>query len=417
MQSIPAEIIAIGDELLYGQTLDTNSQWLCTALTQLGAQVVQRTTVGEEEEAILGALDAAEQRATIILLTGGLGPTADDLTRGVLARYLHRPLVLHEQGLADMQAAFQRRGLTMPANNKPQAMLPAGGTLMRNLLGTAPGMWLEKQGKVFVALPGVPYAMKKMVTATVLPRLKAQFALPIIYQKLIHTVGIAESWLADKLQDWAQQLPSHIQLAYLPRLGTVQLKLTATGKERSQLEEEVATQIQKLMPLAGEYIYGYDEDTLEAVVGQLLQAQGKTLALAESCTGGYVSHMLTRVPGSAAYYCGGVTAYQNKVKINVLGVQATTIAQHTAVSKETAVAMAQQVRKKLQSDIGLATTGLAGPGGGNAQKPVGTVWIAQADAHTTQAQKLQLGTDRWQNIQLAAVALLDLARKALLQAD
>lgn len=414
MKNILAEIITIGDELLDGQSNDTNRQWLCQRLTQIGSKVIHATTVGDEEEAILAALAAAEQRANIILLTGGLGPTKDDRTKSALARYFESPLALHEQALADITAILRHNGLGMTATNKTQAMLPTRCTIIRNSLGTAPGMWFDKQDKVFISLPGVPHEMHKMVTDRVLPGLQKKFSMPVIYHKVIHTVGIAESYLADKLQAWEEQLPDYIHLAYLPGLGTtVKLGLTVTGKQLEDVQQEVAAQIHELIPLIGEYMYGYDDDTLEAVVGRLLQGQGKTLATAESCSGGYVAHMITRVPGSSAYYQGGLIPYQNEAKINVLGVQEATLAAHTAVSEETAIEMAQQVQKKFRSDIGLASTGIAGPSGGSREKPVGTVWIAVANGTTTHTQKLQLGSDRLMHIQLTAIALLDLLRKIL----
>lgn len=413
MQHIPAEVISIGDELLYGQTLDTNSQWLSMEFAKIGSKVIQATTVGDEKEAIMDALSAAEQRATIIITTGGLGPTQDDLTKQALVRYFNSPLVLHEHALADVQNAFQRRGKVPTAADKAQAILPAHSTIIRNKLGTAPGMWWERTGKVFVALPGVPDEMKQMMMDTVLPRLKAQFDLPTIYHKTIHTIGIVESRLAEVIKPWMEALPSHTKLAYLPGLGIVKLRLTAVGTHVAQLKQDVEKQVRKLQPWAGPYIYGYDEDTLEEVVGKLLKAQGKTIALAESCSGGYVSQMITRTPGSSAYYQGGIIPYHNAAKMELLGVQATTLEHHGAVSKATAMEMAQYVRTKFKASIGLASTGIAGPGGGSDEKPVGTVWIALADGHTTHTEKLQLGSDRLYNIQLTAIYLLNLLRKVL----
>lgn len=413
MQQIPTEIISIGDELLYGQTLDTNSHWLRTALTKIGSKVIQATTVGDKEQAIIRALSAAEERATIIITTGGLGPTQDDLTKQALVRYLNSSLVLYKQALTDIQRALQARGKVPTPADRAQAMLPAHSSSIANKLGTAPGMWLEQKDKVLVALPGVPHEMKQMMQDTVLPRLRKHFDLPTIYHKTIHTIGIIESQLATVIKPWVAALPSHIHLAYLPDVGTVQLRLTTVGAHRAQLKQEVEGQVHKLQFWAAPYIYGYDEDTLEEVVGKLLKIRGKTLAIAESCSGGYASQLITRVPGSSVYYQGGIVPYQNTAKRELLGIQEATLVQDGAVSKATVIAMAQQVRAKFQAAIGLASTGIAGPGGGSSAKPVGTVWIALADGHTTYTEQLQLGNDRFHNMQLTALSLLNLLRKVL----
>ena len=412
MTKISTEIIAIGDELLYGQTLDTNSHWMSAALTNLGFKVIQVTTIGDEEAAILKALEAAEKRAKLILTTGGLGPTQDDRTKALLARYFKTSLELNEQALADVKHFLGSRGQAMTATNKAQAMLPKNCTLIRNKQGTAPGMWFEKKESVFVAMPGVPHEMQAMMTTAILPKLKQKFVLPCIYYKIIKTAGIGESWLADKLKAWEANLPAHIQLAYLPSIGEVKLRLTAVGNQLQSLKDEVEEQVQKLMPLVEPY--GYAEDTLEAVIGHLLKAQNKTVAVAESCSGGYTSYLITRVPGSSTYYQGGITAYQNEVKINLLGVKATTLASHGAVSEETVIEMAQRVREKFNASIGISSSGIAGPGGGSQEKPVGTVWIALADGGVIHTKKLQLGNERLINVQLTASALLQLLRHALL---
>lgn len=416
MQQITAEIISIGHELLYGQTLDTNVHWLCAALTQIGTKVTQTTTVGDEEEAILGALSAAKKRAAIIITTGGLGPTQDDLTKQALARYLNNALVPYRQAGTDVRHTSQAGGDVPPsANSFPPAGL-AHSSSIANKLGTVPGVWLAKEDKVLIALPGVPHEMEQMVQDTVLPRLRKSFDLPAIYHKTIHTIGITEPQLAAIIKPWAAALPSHIRLAYLPALGTVRLRLTAMGPHLVQLKQQVLAQVRQLQPWAAPYIYGYDEDTLAEVVGRTLQVHGKTLAIAESCSGGYASHLITRVPGSSAYYKGGIIPYQGTAKQELLGIPAAMLAQHGTVSSTTAIAMAQRVRAKFQAAIGLASTGVAGPGGGSTTTPVGTVWIALADAQGSCAEQLQLGSHRGHNIQLTALYLLNLLRKSLIQA-
>ncbi|MCG8341102.1 MAG: competence/damage-inducible protein A [Cytophagales bacterium] len=411
---IHAEVIAIGDELLYGHTPNTNSQWMSAALTNLGVKVIQATTVRDEEAAILKAFEDAEQRATIILITGGLGPTKDDLTKPLLAHYFNSPMVLHAQALADIKGLLKSKGKALTPTNKAQAILPEKCTIIRNELGTAPGMWFEKNEKVFIAMPGVPHEMQKMMLATVLPKLKNTFELPSIYHKIIKTVGMGESGLVDKLQPWEEQLPPTMQLAYLPGIGEVSLRLTAIGSQLEKLQEEVEAQVQQLTLVAQQYIYGYDEDTLEGVVGSLLKAQKKTIAIAESCSGGYISHRITRIPGSSIYYQGGIIPYQNEMKINLLAVSTEALHTNGAVSEEVVIEMAQKVRKKFKTDIGLANSGIAGPSGGSYKKPVGTVWIALTDGKVTYTKKLQLGNDRLTNIQLTAIALLNLLRQTLL---
>ncbi len=280
-------------------------------------------------------------------------------------------------------------------------------------MGTAPGMWFEQDGKVFVSMPGVPYEMKGMMTVTVLPRLQETFALPVIFHQMIQTVGIGESWLSEKIADWETTLPEHIRLAYLPSFGKVKLRLTATGDNLLDLEEAVADQVQLLEPLIEKYIFGYGDVSLEEAIGRDLLAAGKTLALAESCTGGFVAHRVTSVPGSSRYFRGGLIPYDNALKISPLKVKEATLRQHGAVSEATVREMAENVRQLLGADVGLATSGIAGPGGGTAEKPVGTIWIALADASTTVAKKLTLGNDRLVNIERTNVAVLNLLRQHL----
>lgn len=415
MSTVTAEIIAIGDELLYGQIMDTNSHWISQELDAVGVRVVRKTTVGDNRTDILTAFEEASKRAQLILITGGLGPTQDDLTKPLLAEYFGCDTVEVPEAVAAVSAYFTRRGREMTRLNILQGHLPSCCTYVPNEVGTAPGMWFEQKGCYWMSMPGVPHEMKKLVKDFVLPKLSQVFDLPVIYHKLIKTAGIGESWLADLIKDWENALPSHIRLAYLPSLGHVKLRLTAFGEDKNLLAAAVEQQIQQVLPLISSYVYGYDEESLETAIGKLLKNAGKTLALAESCSGGYISHLITTVPGSSTYLRGTVVPYHNDLKEQVLAVSSTTLAQHGAVSEETVQEMAIGVKKLLGSDYGLASSGIAGPDGGSPDKPVGTVWIACAGPDFVEAKLLQLTQDRMINIQLTGVAVLNLLRICFLK--
>ena len=414
MQAVNAEIIAIGDELLYGQIMDTNSHWISQELDAVGVRVVRKTTVGDNRTDILTAFEEASKRADLILITGGLGPTQDDLTKPLLAEYFGCEIVEVPEAVAAVSAYFTRRGREMTLLNTLQGHLPTCCTYVPNEVGTAPGMWFEQKGCYWMSMPGVPHEMKKLVKDFVLPKLSQVFELPVIYHKLIKTAGIGESWLADLIKDWENALPPHIRLAYLPSLGHVKLRLTAFGTNKEQLQQEVAAQIQVLLPQIEKYVYGYDEETLETALGKLLKNAGKTIALAESCSGGYVSHLITTVPGSSAYFQGAVVPYHNAFKERILGVKSETLSSHGAVSEATVAEMAEGVRALFNADYGLASSGIAGPDGGTPDKPVGTVWIACAGPEGMETRKLQLTQDRMLNIQLTGVAVLNLFRTCFL---
>lgn len=414
MKQITAEILTIGDEILYGQITDTNSQWISSELDQLGIKVVRKTTVGDQEQDMLNAFAEAEERADITLITGGLGPTNDDLTMPMLAKYFDVDIVMNESVLAHVKAFFESRGRTFTELNRRQALVPSNAIVLHNELGTAPGTWYERNGRVFVSMPGVPHEMKHLMKVHVLPKLQQFFQTPVIYHKVIKTVGIGESFLAAKIEEWENNLPSHISLAYLPSVGHVKLRLTAVGEDRKALKEDVQRCIDAFMPLGGKYVYGFDQTTLEEAIGQLLKEKNKTIALAESCSGGYVQHQITTIPGSSEYFQGGVVPYHNDHKINVLGVKEETLAAHGAVSEATVQEMAENVRKLFKADIGAASSGIAGPGGGTEEKPVGTVWIAFADGDKTITKKLQLTKNRKLNIELTSISLLNLVRKSLI---
>ncbi|TDQ18660.1 nicotinamide-nucleotide amidase [Algoriphagus boseongensis] len=410
MQLVKAEIIAIGDELLYGQIMDTNSHWISQELDLIGVKVVHKTTVGDNREDILKAFSDAEKRAHIILITGGLGPTQDDLTKPLMAEYFGCEIIEFPEAVEAVSEFFKRRGREITPLNILQGHLPSCCTYVPNVVGTAPGMWFEKNGTYWMSMPGVPHEMKKLMKDFVLPKLPSLFELPVIFHKVVKTVGIGESWLADLIRDWENALPSHIRLAYLPSLGHVKLRLTAFGTNKAELEKEVDQQIQKVMPLIEKYVYGYDEETLEAAIGKLLKKAGKTLALAESCSGGYVSHLVTTIPGSSNYLQGSVIPYHNQFKEKILGVKAETLENFGAVSEQTVIEMAEGVKNLFSADFGISTSGIAGPDGGTEEKPVGTVWIACAGEGFVEAKKLQLTQDRMLNIQLTAVSVLNLLR-------
>lgn len=413
MKKVLAEVITIGDEILYGQTLDTNTQWIGQKLSEAGIRIIRKISVGDIKEEILKALDEAGSRADIILMTGGLGPTKDDITKHTLATYFNTPLVMNMQALQEVRTLFESRNRPMTPTNERQAELPEKCKMLSNTMGTAPGMWFEEAGKIFVSMPGVPHEMKAMMEKSVIPEIRKKFSLPVIYHQMIQTAGIGESWLADKIERWELALPAHIRLAYLPHFGRVRLRLTAFGEDIQLLKEETDEQVRKLLPLIEKYVYGFGETTLEEAIGKLLVKQHKTVAAAESCTGGYLGHTITRVPGSSRYFQGAVVPYHNALKVSLLDVKQQMLEKHGAVSEQTVTEMAQQVRTVLNADIGLASSGIAGPEGGTAEKPVGTIWIAIADGQQVHTRKLSLTKDRTVNIELTTVAILNLLRLTL----
>ena len=413
MKPILAELLTIGDEILYGQIVDTNSQWMSVELDKVGIKVIRKTTVGDQEDEILASFAEAEKRADIILITGGLGPTSDDLTKPLLAKYFNCELKINEEALAEVTEFFVSRGRELTETNRQQAALPGCCTKITNPIGTAPGMWFEKNGKVFMSMPGVPHEMKKMMTERVIPKLLQMYKMPVITHKVIRTVGIGESMLADKIESWEKSLPTHIKLAYLPSLGEVKLRLTGFGDSSQALQKEIDELAEKLLPLAGEYIYGYGEESLEVTIGKKLREKKLTLSIAESCTGGYLSHLITSVPGSSDYFLGSMIPYAYEIKMRQLGVKPEILEKYGAVSEPTIIEMANIVRAKFNTDIGVATSGIAGPGGATPDKPVGTVWIAYSDKYQTVTKRLQLSKERMINIRMSSAAVLNLIRLSL----
>jgi nicotinamide-nucleotide amidase len=409
-----AEIITIGDEILIGQIVNTNASWIAQQLNLIGIRVCRHTSTADDHLSILESLRDAEKRADYIFITGGLGPTKDDVTKYALCDYFNCSLVLHEESHEHIRSLFEKRGLNLTETNKKQAEICSACIPVFNLKGTAPGMWFEKDGKVFVSMPGVPYEMMAMMTEIIIPKIIEQFQLPHIIHKTILTQGIGESWLADKIKDMENNLPKHIKLAYLPSPGIVRLRLSAYHGIKAELEKEIDEQISILNNLIPQYVFGYGEDSLEQIIGRLLIEKNQTLCTAESCTGGYIAHRITSVSGSSAYYIGSILAYANEIKINELGVNVIDIEKFGAVSEEVVYQMAKNARVKLKADYSIATTGISGPNGGTDEKPVGTVWIAIAGAFGIKTKKLQLAGDRERNIQMTAIYALNMLRKCLI---
>lgn len=418
MKEITAELLTIGDEILYGQIVDTNSQWMSVELSNAGIKVVRKTTVGDVESEILTAFAEAEKRVDVILITGGLGPTSDDLTKPCLAKYFNCGLILNEEALVEVTEFFKQRGRELTEINRQQAFLPEACIKITNAMGTAPGMWFEKKATdgrkiIFMSMPGVPHEMKRMMTDRVIPKLKETFETPVIYHKVIQTIGVGESMIAEKIVDWEKSLPSHIKLAYLPWMGGVKLRLTCHGTSLEKLQGEAEELNNRLKQRIGQHIFGYGEDPIEVVIGQTLRERKLTLSVAESCTGGFLSHLVTSVPGSSEYFLGSMIPYAYEIKMSQLGVKPETLEKYGAVSEPTISEMANVVRARFHTDIGVATSGIAGPGGATPEKPVGTVWIAYSDKHQTVTKKLQLTKDRMINIRMASVAVLNLIRQSL----
>jgi len=417
MKAILAEIITIGDEILYGQILDTNSKWISEELDNIGVKVVQKTTIGDVEEDILEALSNARKRANLILITGGLGPTNDDLTKPCLAKFFNVGMEINKKAEEEVRHMFESRGRELTETNRMQALLPTNCTMISNDLGTAPGMWFDEDSTVYISMPGVPFEMKGMMTNSLLPKIQERFQTPVIYHRVIKTIGIGESFLADKIKSWEDNLPKHIKLAYLPSIVEVKLRLTAIGDSMDHLKQDVKKEEEKLKSLIGKYIYGFNSDSLQLKVGEYLKKLGKTISTAESCTGGYLAHLITSIPGSSDYFRGSIIAYDDDIKIHNLDVNPGTLDKYGAVSEETVIEMAEQVRSKLNTDVGVSVSGIAGPDGGTTDKPVGTVWIAVADDSGTLTKKLNLIKNRELNIQASAKLALNFVRQRLIQND
>lgn len=408
-----AEIISIGDEILIGQVVNTNATWIAQHLNEAGIQVGRVLAIADDAAEIKSALDFAFSRADVILLTGGLGPTKDDITKNTLCEYFNTSLVFHQPSYENIERLFAARYGRITGVNRRQAEIPANCTPLLNEQGTAPGMWFDREGKIVVSMPGVPFEMEAIMEKHVLPRLAGMDNEQIIVHKTVMTQGIGESYLAELIKDWEDSLPSNMKLAYLPQPGLVRLRLTAHGESRETMISEVNMRVEALKKLIPGIIYGYDDEMPEEVAGRLLKKTGKTLCTAESCTGGYLSHLVTSVPGSSEYYLGSVIAYSNPVKMALLGVSEMSLRDNGAVSEQVVKEMAIGARLRFKADYAISISGIAGPEGGTAGKPVGTVWIAVASESGITTKMFTFGEHRGRNIRRAALAALNMLREEL----
>jgi nicotinamide-nucleotide amidase len=416
MEKTEASIITIGDELLIGQVVDTNSAWMAQELNKAGIWVKYRIAVGDVREDIWNALNEETRRVQIILITGGLGPTADDITKPLLCEYFGGRMVVDQGALANVKIIFEKiLKRPMLERNLRQAEVPDCCTVIQNKRGTAPGMWFEKNGKIYVSMPGVPHEMKGMMTDDVIPALKKHFKLPFIMHKTLLTAGIGESFLAEHIKDFEESLPPPVKLAYLPNYGMLRLRLTGSGNNKKELEDELQHKFETLKQLVSEWIAIDDDKTMQEAIGQLLIAKSKTIGTAESCTGGYIAHLLTTVPGSSAYYKGSVVSYAYETKEKVLHVSRQTLETVGAVSEDTVRQMAKGALELLNTDYVITTSGIMGPDGGTAEKPVGTVWVAVGHKKKIIAQKFYFRFDRIRNIELTATNAMNMARKFIIE--
>lgn len=416
-----AYLLTIGDEILIGQIVDTNSAWMSRQLNLQGIRVVGKSSVGDVREAIVEGLEHALALADIVLTTGGLGPTKDDITKRTIADWLGSDMVFHEETYERIVGYFTKIGRATPPVMRQQAIVPEQADILPNKVGSAPGMWFERAGKVLVSMPGVPFEMEYLMQAEVLPRLKAKFPGRPIAHRTLQTAGEGESNIAQRIAHFEENLPPNVKLAYLPALGAVRLRLSGiweedpTEQSANRLREQMDSLQSDLQALIPDLVFGYEDDTLQAVVGKLLQERGLQLGTAESCTGGYVAHQITLTPGASAWYPGSVVTYSYAMKTRMLGVRPDTLQQYGAVSEETVREMALGALERLGVDIALSISGIAGPDGGTPDKPVGTVWMAVASRERVVAQKHLFGRDRLKNIQLTGVYALNMVRKFLLE--
>ncbi|MBN9380655.1 MAG: CinA family nicotinamide mononucleotide deamidase-related protein [Chitinophagaceae bacterium] len=418
MEKLTASIITIGDELLIGQVIDTNSAWMAQELNKSGIWVRHRLAVGDVWEDIWKALNDESAQSQIILITGGLGPTADDITKPLLNEYFGGKMVVDEGALANVKHIFEKiLQRPMIERNLRQAEVPDVCTVIPNKRGTAPGMWFEKAGKIFVSMPGVPHEMKGMMTDAILPAIREKFHLPFIAHRTLLTAGIGESFLAEHISAFETALPPYIRLAYLPNYGMVRLRLTIQGEDAAAMNKELDEQFAKMRQLTAEWMVIDEDLTLQEALGKLLKTRGKTVGTAESCTGGYIAHLITSIPGSSQYFKGSVVSYANEVKEEVLGVNAATLTTVGAVSEETVREMAAGALATLGTDYVVVTSGIMGPDGGSPEKPVGTAWVAVGNHQRISTQRFWFRFDRLRNIELTATNAMNLLRKFILSDD
>lgn len=411
-------IINIGDEILIGQIINTNAAWMAQQLNLQGINVAQTIVISDSQQAIVDAIEAAKKVANIILITGGLGPTKDDITKYTLATYFNMKLEYHAPSFENIEVLFKQYGREADERYHSQANMPVGATVLINKTGTASGMWFEQDGYIVVAMPGVPREVKYLMQEEVLPKLVERFERPTILHRTLLSTGKGETDLSELLEEFEEALPTHIKLAYLPNTekGMVRLRLSALGANANQLEAEIEKYKQQLQDTLGVYIFGIEEESLEEALGRLLKERGLTITTAESCTGGNIARKLTSIAGSSAYYPGSLVAYSNEVKNKHLGVAKTTLEQYGAVSEECVLEMVKGVQQLFKTNCAIAVSGIAGPDGGTPEKPVGTIWVAIANGTEVYTKKLQLGTDRLQNITRTTNIAMNLMRLMLLDA-
>ena len=409
-----ADIITIGDEILIGQIVDTNSAWIAARLGEIGVSIRRKYSIGDRREEIIDAVEESLAKSELVIITGGLGPTKDDITKRVLAEIFHSPMVCDQETYERVERMMTARGIAFNDLNKGQAMVPECCTVLANHKGTAPGMWFEREGRVVVSLPGVPFEMEALMLESVLPKVREHFDLAAVVHKTAITYGLAESMMAEHIAAWEDALPPHLHLAYLPSPSQLRLRLSAYDMDKAQAEREIDEQFEQLLPLLGDYFVGWGDTTVQSAVAEMLLAKGATLSAAESCTGGALSAKFTAMSGASEYFWGGVVSYDNSVKENVLGVSRSNLDTYGAVSEQVARQMAEGVRRVCGTTYGIATTGIAGPSGGTPDKPVGTVWMAVATPTRTIAKVVVHGKIRAVNIERAATAAINMLRLEIL---
>jgi len=410
-----AEIISIGDELLIGQVVNTNASWMAVELNLAGINVVQISSISDDANHIKTAIKEAEARADIVLITGGLGPTKDDITKKVLMEYFNSKTIFHQATYDNIVELFGKRNYPLSEVNRLQAELPDNCIILPNRVGTAAGMWFEKNDKVIVSMPGVPFEMKTLISEQVIPRLKGKYKTPFIFHKTIMTTGIGESMLAEKIEEWETNLPANIKLAYLPQPGIVRLRLSGSSNDKDVIKNEIERQCELIKKYVPKAIFGFNDISLEEALADLLKEKNLTVSTAESCTGGYIAHLLTSIAGSSAYFKGSIVSYSNEVKIEQLSVDNNNIESFGAVSKEVVEQMAKGAREKLHTDYAISTSGIAGPDGGTEEKPVGTVWIAIAAKDGVKSKLFQFGEHRGRNIRRTALMAMNMLRLEILE--
>lgn len=410
-----AAILTIGQEILIGQVVDTNSAWIATRLNEIGVEIHEILSIPDSSERIISSVNQLLKQYELVLVTGGLGPTSDDITKPALCRVFNCGLTLHKPTLEHIKNLFTSRGLPLTDLNSKQAEIPDCCEALPNPLGTAPGMWFKTENSILVSMPGVPFEMKGIMENHVLPRLKSISGNRVIVHKTVHTFGLPESFLAEKLSGWENELPQSMSLAYLPSPLSIRLRLSSTGRNKHEIDKLIQLQVDKLTQIIPDNIFGFDDDTMALVVGSLLKSKKSTLAVAESCTGGTISEMITANSGSSEYFLGGVVAYSNELKISLLGVDKNTLKTHGAVSQQVVESMAKGIRNVTGADYSIATSGIAGPTGGTPDKPVGTIWIAASSNSNTVSKMHRFSNERERNITRSSVTALNMLRLLLLK--